>query len=133
MFKDKNGNFIGISETTVLEIMSSWFPQQEIKTQVKFKDLLTEEWAGTVSERQEKETIDIVIFTDPRIAVRVQDPHHAGVITSQRDLVQKRTLEWNDIKVVDVNFYDCPNIMKEKNNKESKRELLEAFKHSGIY
>ena len=133
MFKDKNGNFIGIGETTVLEIISSWFPQKEIKTQIKFKDLLTKEWADTVSERQEKETIDIVIFTDPRIVVRVQDPHHAGVITSQRDLVQKRTLEWNDIKVVDVNFYDCPNIMKEKNNKESKRELLEAFKHSGIY
>ena len=133
MFKDKNGNFIGRGETTVLDLIYIWFPQQEIKTQVKFKDLLTDEWADTVSERQEKETIDIVIFTDARIVVRVQDPHHAGVITSQRDLVQKRTLEWNDIKVVDVNFYDCPNIMKEKNNKESKRELLEAFKHSGIY
>jgi|TARA_R110002012_G_scaffold321953_2_gene552743 hypothetical protein len=133
MFKDKNGNFIGKGEYLVFEMLTTLFPDKEMKTQVKFIDLLTEEWADTVSERQEKETIDIVVFTDPILAVRVQDPHHSGEITAQRDLVQKKTLEWNGLRVIDIQHYNCPNIMKEKPNKESMRELVEALNHEGIH
>lgn len=130
---DKAGNFIGRGEYAAMDLCGQLFPDKEIKIQVKFKDLLKGEWTDTVSGRQEKETIDIVIFSDPIIAVRIQDPHHTGRLTSMRDTVQRKTLEWNDIKVVDVNHYDAPNLMKDKTSKEAMDELLEAFRHSGIY
>lgn len=130
---DKHGNYIGKGEYTAFEIIATLFPDKELKIQVKFKDLLKGEWIDTVSGRQEKETIDIVVYSDPIIAVRIQDPHHTGRLTSMRDTVQKKTLEWNDIKVVDINHYDCPNIMKEKVNDDSMREILEAFSHAGIH
>ena len=113
MIKDSEGNIIGRGEYSVFEMLVTLFPDKELKTQVKFIDLLTEEWADTVSERQEKETIDIVVYTDPILAIRVQDPHHSGRITAQRDLVQKKTLEWNGLRVIDIQHYNCPNIMKE--------------------
>jgi hypothetical protein len=131
--KDSQGNIIGFGEETTLELLIQLFPLSDIKTQVKFKDLLKGEWVDTVTERQEKETIDIVVYTDPIIAVRVQDPHHTGRITAMRDTVQRKTLEWNNIRVVDLNHYDCVNIMKEKRNDEAMRELLEALSHEGIH
>ena len=109
------------------------FPEAEVKIQVKFKDLLKGEWIDTVSGRQEKETIDIVIYTDPIIAVRVQDARHTGIGMSMRDTVQKKTLEWNDVKVVDINHYDCINVFKDNRCDESMREVLEAFSHAGIH
>ena len=130
---DKQGNFIGRGEYAAMDMCAQLFPDKEIKIQVKFKDLLKGEWKDTVSGRQEKETVDIVIYSDPIIAVRIQDPHHTGVITSMRDTVQKKTLEWNDIKVVDVNHYDAPNLMKDLTNEDAMKELLEAFNHAGIY
>jgi len=130
---DKQGNFIGHGEYVALEYIMQLFPDKEIKTQVKFKDLLKNEWKDTVSGRQEKETIDIVIYSDPIIAVRVQDARHTGIGMSMRDTVQKKTLEWNDIKVVDMNHYDCVNLFKDNRNDESKREILEAFNHAGIH
>tara|TARA_B100000029_G_scaffold26631_2_gene26230 strand:- start:456 stop:857 length:402 start_codon:yes stop_codon:yes gene_type:complete len=133
MIKDSEGNIIGRGEYSVFEMLVTLFPDKELKTQVKFIDLLTEEWADTVSERQEKETIDIVVYTDPILAVRVQDPHHSGRITAQRDLVQRKTLEWNGLRVIDIQHYNCPNIMKENSNKDAMRELLEALNHEGIH
>jgi hypothetical protein len=129
---DKQGNFIGKGEYSALEMIITLFPDKEVKTQVKFKDLLKGEWVDTVSGRQEKETIDIVIYSDPIIAVRVQDPRHTGRLLSMRDTVQKKTLEWNDVKVVDLNHYDCPHIMKEEVTDDSMREIIEAFSHAGI-
>ena len=133
MHVDEQGNFIGHGEYVVFDHLVQLFPEAEIKTQVKFKDMLNDEWKDTVSGRQEKETIDIVVYTDPIIAVRVQDARHTGIGLSQRDTVQKKTLEWNDIKVVDVNHYDCINVFKDKRNDESMREVLEALRHAGIY
>ena len=130
---DKDGNFIGHGEYVVFDHVVQLFPDKEIKTQVKFKDLLKGEWVDTVTDRQEKETIDIVVYSDPIIAVRVQDARHTGMGMSMRDTVQKKTLEWNDVKVVDVNHYDCINIFKDNRNDDSMREVLEAFNHAGIY
>lgn len=129
---DKQGNFIGRGEYAAFDLCTQLFPECEMKIQVKFKDLLKGEWKDTVSGRQEKETIDIVIYSDPIIAVRVQDPRHTGRLLSMRDTVQKKTLEWNDVKVVDLNHYDCPHIMKEEVTEDSMREIIEAFSHAGI-
>lgn len=128
----ENGNIIGKGEDTALELLAQLFPQKSIKRQVKLSELLKKDWADDLSERQKKETIDLVVYTNPVIVVRVQDPHHNGIITAERDLVQRKTLEWNNIKVVDLRNYDCINIMKEENNREAMRELLEAFKYEGI-
>lgn len=132
MIKDTNGHIIGHGEYVVLELLMQLFPNREIKTQMKFTDLVKGEWLDTVTERQKKETIDIVVLGKPIIAIRVQDPHHVGRLTDMRDLVQKKTLEWNDVVVVDVNAYDCKNIMKDRGGDESMRELLEALRHAGI-
>lgn len=132
MYKDKNNNLIGRGEDVAVELLTKLFPNFEIKRQVKFKSLLNGEWLDTVTDRQEKETLDIVIYAEPIIVVRVQDPRHTGRILAQRDLVQKKTLEWNGVKVIDLYHYDCVNIMKDLNNDESLRELKDAFKQAGL-
>ena len=133
MHKDANGFIIGKGEETALDLLMQLFPDKEIKIQVPFKDLLHGEWVDTVTERQEKETLDIVVFTDPIIVIRVQDPHHNGRITSARDLVQRKTLEWNGHRVVDLQHYECTEIMKERINDKSMKELLESLKEEGIH
>ncbi len=133
MHVDEQGNFIGHGEYVVFDHAVQLFPEAEVKIQVKFKDLLKGEWKDTVSGRQEKETIDIVVYTDPIIAIRVQDARHTGIGLSQRDIVQKKSLEWNDIKVVDINHYDCINVFKDNRGDDSMREVLEALRHAGIY
>ena len=132
MHKDANGFIIGRGEETALDLLMQLFPDKEIKIQVPFKDLLHGEWVDTVTERQEKETIDIVVYTDPVLAIRVQDPHHNGRITSARDLVQRKTLEWNGLRVVDLQHYECTEIMKERINDKSMKELLNALNDEGI-
>jgi hypothetical protein len=133
MHKDANGNFIGRGEDSAFELLLQLYPDKEIKRQVKFKDLLSGEWTDTVTERQEKETIDIVVYSDPIIAIRVQDPHHNGRLTSARDLVQRKTLEWNGVRVVDLQHYECVELMKENVSDKSMKELLNALKEEGIH
>lgn len=134
MYKNTKGELIGHGEDVCVSILKDLYPEAEIKTQFKFKDLMKGDFVGSVTERQEKETLDIVVFRENMmpIVVRVQDKHHSGSVTSDRDKVQKKTLEWNDCIVVDVQHYNCPNIFKDKNNEESKRELLEAFSDADI-
>lgn len=135
MYKDKFGNMIGHGEDVCVSILKDLYPDADIKTQWHFSKLMKGDFVGSVTERQEKETLDIVVFrknsTEP-IVVRVQDAHHSGVVTGSRDKVQKKTLEWNDCVVVDVQHYNCPNIFKDKNNDEARRELLEALEDSGV-
>ncbi len=133
MHKDEKGNIIGKGELCVRQLLGELYPNTEIKYQVPLKTLLAEDWALDLSERQEKETIDIVVYANPIIAIRVQDPHHTGRITSARDLVQRKSLEWNNVKVVDLEHYECVNIMKDLVNEESKKELITALKNEGIY
>jgi|TARA_R110002020_G_scaffold333304_2_gene548671 hypothetical protein len=133
MHKDSNGNFIGRGEDSAFELLLQIYPDKEIKRQVKFKDLLSGEWIDTVTERQEKETIDLVVYSDPIIAIRVQDPHHNGRLTSARDLVQRKTLEWNGVRVVDLQHYECVELMKENVSDKSMKELLNALKEEGIH
>lgn len=135
MYKNDKGQWIGHGEDLCVSILKELFPTADIQTQYHFSKLMKGSFVGSVTERQEKETLDIVIFreksTEP-IVVRVQDQHHKGDITSGRDTVQKKTLEWNDCVVVDVQHFNCPNIFKDKLNPESRRELLEAFGHEDI-
>ncbi len=117
MYKNEKGQFIGRGEDTALVILKSEFPEAEFKTQVPFKDLLNDEWIETVTERQEKETIDILITKgDKNVAIRVQDKRHNGIGLAQRDIVQKKTLEWNNCIVVDLIELECPILFKDMSN-----------------
>jgi len=128
MYKNEKGQFIGRGEDTALEILKSEFPEAEFKTQVPFKDLLDEEWIETITERQEKETIDILITKgDKNVAIRVQDKRHNGIGLAQRDIVQKKTLEWNNCIVVDLIEQECPILFKDMLNDESIKEVKSAF------
>jgi ASC-1-like (ASCH) protein len=128
MYKNEKGQFIGRGEDTALEILKSEFPEAEFKTQVPFKDLLDEEWIETITERQEKETIDILITKgDKNVAIRVQDKRHNGIGLAQRDIVQKKTLEWNNCIVVDLIEQECPILFKDMLNDESIKEVKSAL------
>ena len=130
MHTDKQGNIIGTGEDTVFNILCDLYKGCDIKRQQKFCDLMSEEFKDTLGERQLKETLDVVIFRPKgkTIVVRVQDKHHTGMRTSNIDLIQKTMLEWNACIVIDLWFYDCPNIWKEEVNDASRTELLTIFK-----
>ena len=134
LYKDKFGNFIGHGEDVCVSILKDLYPTADVKIQWHFSKLMKGEFVGAITERQEKETLDIVVFRDNQmpIVVRVQDAHHSGSVTSDRDKVQKKTLEWNDCIVVDVQHFNCPNIFKDKLNAEARREILEALKDSDV-
>ena len=106
----------------------------EYKTQIPFKDLMSSEFSDDLSERQQKETVDIVMFSlfNP-VCVRVQGGDHSGILKSARDTVQKQMLEWSNCIVVDLWFHDCPELFKEKLNDESRREIYEALNRVGLH
>ena len=126
---NEKGQFIGKGEETALSILKDIYGENaEYKIQVPFRDLLDEEWKGTLTERQEKETLDIVVKTNLKTVVfRIQDAHHRGMHTAERDLVQKKTLEWNGHTVVDLWDHDCPELFKEKKNAKSIAEVKESM------
>ena len=126
---NEKGEFIGDGEEVALEILKDIFGEEaEYSTQVKFTSLLQPEWLDTISERQEKETLDIVISqNDKTIVFRVQDDHHKGFHTQQRDIVQKKTLEWNNCIVVDLWKDECPILFKNKKNEDSFSEIKSAI------
>ena len=124
-------HIIGKGENTALDILKEIYGESVIySTQVLFKDLISFELIPEgLSERQQKESIDIVLFTgfNP-VCVRVQGKDHGGILKSARDSVQKQMLEWSNCIVIDLGHYDCPVLFSEKLNDESRREVKEAFK-----
>ena len=126
---NEKGQFIGKGEETALSILKDMYGESaEYTIQVSFRSLLNEEWQGTLTERQEKETLDIVVKTNLKTVVfRIQDAHHRGMHTAERDLVQKKTLEWNGHTVVDLWDHDCPELFKEKKNAKSVAEVKESM------
>ena len=126
---------IGKGEKTALEVLKEIYGKDvEYSTQIQFKHLMNNEFVDDLSERQQKETVDIVLFSgfNP-VCVRVQGGDHTGILKSARDTVQKQMLEWCNCIVVDLWFHDCPELFKEKLNDESRREVREALKNSGLH
>jgi hypothetical protein len=79
----------------------------------------------TLSERQLRETLDIVIFrpTKPTIVIRVQDKHHDSILKTGQDVVQKQLLEWNGCFVVDLPHQECPTLWTDVVNEDSVEEV----------
>ena len=126
--------FIGKGEKSALAILKKIFPSADIQIQFPFRSLMNEEFFGSLSDRQKKETLDIVVFqyANPTIVIRVQDKTHVGTMKSARDTVQKKMLEWNECKVVDLWFYECPTLWKEKVNELSENEIKTALHEIGL-
>ena len=125
---------IGKGEKTALEVLKEIYGEYvEYSTQIQFKHLMNREFVDDLSERQQKETVDIVLFSgfNP-VCVRVQGGDHTGILKSARDTVQKQMLEWCNCIVVDLWFHDCPELFKEKLNDESRREVREALTRVGL-
>jgi len=126
---------IGKGEKTALEVLKEIYGKDvEYSTQIQFKHLMNREFVDDLSERQQKETVDIVLFSgfNP-VCVRVQGGDHTGILKSARDTVQKQMLEWCNCIVVDLWFHDCPELFKEKLNDESRREVREALNREGLH
>ena len=125
---------IGQGEVAALEIIKDMFGNScEYLTQVKLSDMVTPEYLDTFSDRQLKETIDIVVDTGFQyLAIRVQDKHHSSARMATIDNIQKLMLEWNGWKVIDVWHYECEELWKDKVNKKSRLELELAIKESSI-
>jgi hypothetical protein len=132
---DKDGNFIGVGEKTALEILRDLYINAEIKPQYPFINLINDEYKDSLSDNYLKHKLDIVIFRpkEETIVVRVQDKHHEGVLTSAKDTVMKKILEWNNCIVVDLNWYDCYCLWKEEKNEDSIREIILALEDSGLH
>ena len=127
--------FIGKGEKSALAILKKIFPTADIQIQFPFSNLMNEQFFGSLSDRQKKETLDIVVFReeDSTIVIRVQDKTHVGTMKAVRDTVQKKMLEWNDCKVVDLWFYDCPALWREEVNKSRENEVKVAFREIGLH
>jgi len=125
---------IGQGEVATLEIMKEMFGNSsEYMTQVKLSNMVTPEYLETFSDRQLKETIDIVVVTVfENLAIRVQDKHHASARMATIDNIQKNMLEWNGWKVIDIWNYECKELWKDKVNTKSRLELELAIKESSV-
>ena len=95
--KQIDDRFIGKGEKSALVILKKIFSTADIQIQFPFCNLMNEEFFGSLSDRQKKETLDIVVFRDDlqTVVIRVQDKTHVGTMKSARDIVQKKMLEWN--------------------------------------
>ena len=123
---------IGKGEKTTVEILRDLLDNSHyyIATQVPFKTLLSHEfYEDGLSERQQKESVDIVVYNGFQpLCIRVQGKDHTGILKSQRDLVQQKMLEWSGNIVVDLWFHDCTDLFKEKLNDNSIKEVVDALK-----
>ena len=134
MFKDKDGNIIGVGETTAISILNDVFKDStKIIPQYPLIKLLADDYIDSLAESYLKHKVDIMIFTaDKKIVVRVQGKDHDGVLKSARDTVQKKLMEWNDCVVVDLTWQECPYLFKEQKDENSYLEVMNAFKSSGL-
>jgi len=117
---------IGRGELVAIQILKELFPSSAVvEMQVPLYKLLLPQYREGLSERQQKETIDIVVNRrhKRRLCVRIQDAHHSNNTMSKIDKIQRNLLEysWND--VIDVEERECPELFKDNLNGPSRKEL----------
>ena len=137
MRKDSNGNIIGAGEDTavaILEELNALNTNVEIIRQQPLVGLLKDEFKDSLAESYLKHKIDIMLVgLDKPVVVRVQGKDHEGILKSARDTVQKKILEWHNCIVVDLNWYDCPNLFKEELNDDSREEVKSVLSSLGVH
>ncbi len=128
-------NYIGQGEVAALAIIKDMFGDFcEYDVQYPLIRMVDKDSLSTFSERQKKETVDIVIFTGltQPIVVRIQDRHHNSIRMAQIDDIQRQMLEYNGWLVADVWHYECVELWKDFVNEKSEEELRRVLKDSGI-
>lgn len=115
---------IGQGERLTAKLLSKLFPEAVIKKQVPLKQLLTKEYQEDMGERALKETLDLVVFLDKPLVIRIQDDRHKTKKFGILDERQRNELENSNCNVVDIFKYECPEIFKEKNLKKAGIELV---------
>lgn len=118
--------FIGRGERTAVQILRIFFPRAIIHTQVSVAQIFAcHGRSSELSQRQHKETVDIVVFAKNPIAVRLHGKKGSGKMRAeghQRDLLE--SIGW---KVIDVHKRDCPELFAEKFNWKAAWELFNCF------
>ena len=123
---------IGNGQNTTVDILKDVLDDNHyyIAIQVPFRTLLSHEfYEDGLSDRQKKESVDIVVYNGFQpLCIRVQGEDHTGILKSQRALVQQKMLEWSGNIVIDLWFHDCPELFKEQFNDDSIKEVVDALK-----
>ena len=124
---------IGKGEVTLVQILLEMFPRDIIRKQVKLKELLKGDFKKTMSLREEKETVDVVLYHGNKTyAIRVMGRDHLGTMKSEIDRIQKRILEMNKCIVIDIWYYEAKELFRDKNNANSREEVKWILKQHKI-
>ena len=143
IIEDK-GTIIGRGENTLIQILKEKLFGARIYTQVHLEYLVPKEEVQEFSERQRKETVDVlIIYKNHWIIFRVQHGStrkyfhkgHLGDKLSQADLIQKRLIQRYHGKssVIDLRESECATLFENKNNWYSQSEVGIACMLEGIY
>ena len=126
---------IGRGEKAALEILKELFGDfSEYYIQYPLTQMVTDEYFELFTGRQIKETVDIVVFTyiTKPLVVRIQDKHHSSIRMSRIDDIQRQLLEENGWIVIDVWYYECKELWKDRINDKSRKELIKVLKTEGV-
>lgn len=119
---------IGRGENLVCEILKESFPKCKLERQKKLTDICL---IHDPSERQTKETIDIVmLYNHQKIAVRVQNDK--GTLKMKSEDVQRKELKQSEFLVADISEYECKNVFKEQKNYITYLEIFSALYIAGV-
>ena len=92
----------------MVQILLEMFPRDIIRKQVRLKELLKEDFKKTMSLREEKETVDVVLYRNDKVyAIRVMGRDHLGTMKSEIDRIQKKILEMNECIVIVIWYFDA--------------------------
>lgn len=124
---------IGRGEDLVKQILEIFFPRAYIGRQILLSKIIPVEqnW------RQEKESLDLAVWQKgdpendkPDFVVRVQNDK--GDIRAGHEARQKTEIEKEEIKVVDINEYECTEVFAERFNYLSIFEVSDALRRADI-
>lgn len=119
---------IGRGENLVCEILKESFPKSRIERQKNLTDICA---IHDPSERQRKETIDIVMYWNhQKIAIRVQN--EKGTQKLKAETTQSWELKNSEFIVVDISEYECENVFKELKNYIAYLEIFSAMFRAGV-
>lgn len=125
------------NKTGLAETPHKFFPEPGIYRQLPVSFIYDYEQMKYLADFHKKSSIDIFVipFRDDytphlsRVAIRVEGKK--GDLKMIRQKVQRGLLEkW--CKVVDVLYYECPELFKDKINEKSINELDNAFKTAKV-
>jgi len=121
---------VGRGEVTAIKIIKEMMPDAVIETQVPLYKLLLPDYRMGLSERQMKESIDIVVkrrHVTP-LCIRIQDKHHSSRRFGYIDNIQKDHLEYSHNNVVDIPENECPELFRDILNVDAREELKKYIK-----